>query len=417
MYTRQFIVGVAALWAQLLLLPGRAEPLPPPLPLTLDQAIGKALTANPGLRAAQLEIAIAEGAALQAGARPNPELSLLREGVQGGVYSQTTQLSQTLELGGKRTARVGAAEQERLLAVARSDTARAELRADVAAAYLDTLAAQQGLQLAQASLELAAKATSASARRVAAGKISPVERTRATVAEANARLDQAQAEADLARARRRLAALWGGTMPDQPLAQPSALPPLPPLPELLARMDALPQLRHARLQIDSAAAQLRLEQAHRVGDLTVTVGTKRNAAPGDINQPGRNQTVVGLSLPLPLFDRNQGKELAALRRADKAGAELEAERIRVSLALSDAHQRASLAQSQLDTIGADIIPGAESAFNAAVTGFELGKFSFLDVLDAQRSVIQARSAYQRALSDHYRAYAELQRYLPNGTAP
>ncbi|HEY1151043.1 MAG TPA: TolC family protein, partial [Pseudoduganella sp.] len=171
--------------------------------LTLEQAIARAYAANPSLRAVSHGVAIADAEREQAGALPNPEFSYLREGSD----TRTVQVSQALELGGKRGARVAVADRQRQLALDAVAVQRAALRADVTAAYLDALLASQRVELAEAGAELAAQATSAASRRVAAGKISPVEQTRSSVAEAGARLELTQASAALALARRRLAAL------------------------------------------------------------------------------------------------------------------------------------------------------------------------------------------------------------------
>jgi cobalt-zinc-cadmium efflux system outer membrane protein len=105
--------------------------------------------------------------------RPNPELALLREGTSSrSNRTDTYQLSQPIELGGKRGARIKLAEQDQALARGDVNVAASELRADVTAAYLEALTAQEHVALARESLSLAGKATNAAGRRVAAGKIS-----------------------------------------------------------------------------------------------------------------------------------------------------------------------------------------------------------------------------------------------------
>jgi cobalt-zinc-cadmium efflux system outer membrane protein len=148
-----------------------------------------------------------------------------------------------------------------------------------------------------------------------------------------------------------------------------------------------------------------LERTRRIPDLTLSVGSQRE------REAGRTQGVVGVSVPLPLFDRNQGNLLSALRRADQARDDLEAERLRVELAAADAWQRADLAATQVEALRGRILPAAQDAYAAAVTGFELGKFAFTDVLDAQRTLFQARTHYLRTLSERYRALADLQRQV------
>jgi cobalt-zinc-cadmium efflux system outer membrane protein len=85
--------------------------------------------------------------------------------------------------------------------------------------------------------------------------------------------------------------------------------------------------------------------------------------------------------------------------------------LNASQALADAHQRASVAQEQIESMRNEILPAAQSAFNAAVTGFELGKFGFIDVLDAQRTLFQSRAQYLSALSARYRSLADLERFI------
>ncbi len=391
----------------------QAEAVAPDAPLTLAQAVELAQTASPQLRASALNIAIAEGAEIQAGLLPNPELSYLKEGTQRGNRTQTTQLSQLVELGGKRSARIALAAQDRLLAARALDTDRAQLRADVITAYLDTLTAQEHVNLSQQSVQLAAKAANAADRRVAAGKISPVEQTRSTVAAANARIELTQALAELDLVKRRLAALWGSTAPlTRPLVTPELdLASIPSLAELMNRLDAAPQLQRARGQVTRDEAQLSLERAQRIPDVTVTVGTKKD------DQLGRSQTIVGLAVPFPLFNRNQGNLLSAQRRIERARAEFDVERITVSKALADSHARAVVSQQQLTSLRSEVLPAAQSAYDAAVTGFELGKFGFLDVLDAQRTLFQAREQYLTVLAERYRAAAELQRYAAVAPQP
>jgi cobalt-zinc-cadmium efflux system outer membrane protein len=383
------------------------------LPLTLEQAIQMALSANPALRSATRAIGIADGAILQAGTRPNPELSFLSEGTDRNTRTETTQINQVIELGGKRSARIAVAEQERNIAVSEVGARRAELRADVITAYMDALTAQERVALAQASFDLAHKSTDVTSRRVTAGKISPVEQTRSSVAEAAARLELTQAQADLALARRRLFAFWASPrQSDRALLAPdAAFDHLPAWSELAERLESSPQIRRAQAAIAGRDAQVALERAQRIPDLTVTVGTQRE------RELSRRQGVIGLSVPLPLFNRNQGNTLSALRRADQARDDLEAERLRLNQALADAYQRAEVASTQRVTLRNEVLPAAQSAYDAAVTGFELGKFGFTDVLDAQRTLFQTKAQYLRALGDRYRSISDIERYVPNAGTP
>jgi cobalt-zinc-cadmium efflux system outer membrane protein len=164
-------------------------------------------------------------------------------------------------------------------------------------------------------------------------------------------------------------------------------------------------LTRARIEVERRDAQSQLERARRHPDLTVSLGAKRDEA------LGRSQAIIGVSLPLPLFDRNQGNVQEALARADKARDELAAAEHRIAAELRQAHARLASAREQLELIRADILPGAQSAYDAAQKGFEFGKFGFLDVLDAQRTLLQATSQYVLMLMEAHRASAGIERIL------
>ncbi|MBQ5948084.1 TolC family protein, partial [Massilia sp. ST3] len=176
------------------------------------------------------------------------------------------------------------------------------------------------------------------------------------------------------------------------------------------RLDAAPSMQRARAQVWHREALARVEQSRRIPDLTLIVGTRREG-PED-----RNQAVVGVSVPIPLFNRNQGAVLDALRRVDKARDEQEAERVRLHAELAQAHARLDAALDEAAVIAAEILPGAESAYRAASRGFELGKFGFLDVLDAQRTLFQSKNQYLNAAAESHRAAADIARLAGTSAA-
>ena len=379
----------------------------PVAPLTLKAALELALGANPGLSAAGRELEAVEATITQAQVRPNPQISTLIEDTRSATRTTTLQLNLPIELGGKRGARIEAAERGRDAASAELDAKRAEIRAAVIAAFFDALVAQERLRLAQLSVELAQRATTAASRRVTAGKVSPVEETKARVAEAGVRVEFTQAASELTTARKRLAAIWGNPSPrfERAEGQVETLPALPTLAELTTRLTNAPSLLRAGLEVDRRLAMAQVERSRRIPDVTVSLGAKRD------EQLGQNQAILGLSIPIPVFDRNQGNLLEALRRTDKARDELTATEVRLGGELAQAHERLNAARLEVESLQKDILPGAQSAYEAATKGFELGKFSFLEVLDAQRTSFQAKSQYLRALAEAHRSAAEIERIL------
>lgn len=372
-------------------------------PIDLAAAIRLAL-AQPALRAAAHEAAASEAAIGQAGSYPNPELAWLREGQQPDTRTTTVQINQTIELGGKRQARAALAQEAAGLANSELAARRQEVRAEVIAGWYAVLIAQRRLQLAQAMSELARRSVEVAGKRVRAGKVSPIAETRARLAAVDAATESNQAGAGLAVARHRLGALTG--MPAESLVldgQADQLPELEPAGALLSRARASASVRRARSQLALQEAQAGVERAARLPDLTLSVGSQRE---GDA---GRRQAVVGLSLPLPLFNRNEGNLRAALRRTDKARDELAAAETNTAAELASARIRYDSARNETRMLQREVLPDAQSAYELTLKGFEYGKFSILDVLDAQRTWFQAQVRASDSMLAAYRAFADIER--------
>ncbi|MEJ8855879.1 TolC family protein [Variovorax robiniae] len=382
---------------------GSAQARPP---LTLAAAVDLAMALNPELAAASLEVDAVAGARLQAAARPNPELAFLLEDTRQATRTTTLQINQPIELGGKRDARIAAADRGSDVARLELQTRRQAVRAAVATAYFDLLAVQERVRVAEAALAVVQRSSRAATQRVAAGKVSPVEETKARVAEAGVRIELTQVRSEEIGARSRLATAIG--QPIDGYALDGSLGTLPPMPSdetFRSKMENAPAVNRAELEVARRTALTAVENSRKFSDVTVSLGGKRN------NELGLNQAVIGVTVPLPLFDRNQGNILEALRREDKARDEANATRAIVRSESTQVRERLLAARTEAIALGADVLPGAQSAFDASTRGFELGKFSFLEVLDAQRTLLQARTQYLRALAEAHRAAADLNRIL------
>ncbi|MET3493210.1 TolC family protein [Variovorax boronicumulans] len=392
-----------------------ARTLEPAGPLTLRSAVAMVLQSNPSLSAASREQDATEGAVVQAGAWPNPVLDAQLEDLRRDNRTTTLQLSQPIELGGKRAARVTAAERARDQAASALVARRSELRAATVTLFLEVLTAQERLRLAQDAVGLAQLATRAATNRVTAGKVSPLEETRSRVAEAGVRVELLQAEGTLRAARQQLAALWGNPSPRFTQADGAVdqLPAMASEQDVAGRLFAAPVLRQARLEVERREALSSLEQAKRIPDITVSLGAKRVPASNDSEGTSsrRNQVVVGLSVPLPIFDTNRGNLAEALSREEKARDDLAAAELQLGADVAQATERLRSARATAQMLQRDALPGAETAYRAATKGFELGKFSFLEALDAQRTLFQVRNQYLLALADAHRAAGELARLL------
>ena len=245
------------------------------------------------------------------------------------------------------------------------------------------------------------------AGRVEAGVVSPIEQVRAAVALAAARVEAGRARRLLDTSRGRLAASWGSTVAGfRSVVGDLRIVGEPPLLlELTARLADTPALARWATAIAQRQGVLALERATRVPDLSVTAGIRRFA---DFQGAA---FVVGASLALPIFDRNNGGVEDANMRVAKAYEERRAAQTRVAVALAEAHRALSSSHEELIALRQSVLPGAQEAFDAVSEGYRLGKFGYLDVLDAQRTLITASSQYLRALAEFHKAVASVERLI------
>ncbi|MBM3110016.1 TolC family protein [Pseudomonas sp. P66] len=373
--------------------------------ISLSEALTTAMEANPDLAAARQEIGIAQGARQQAGLIPNPELSYEVEDTDRDTSTTTVTLAQPLELGGKRSARIEVATFGQSIAQMALERSVNSLRADVVQAFYAALRAQAGVELANQSLALTERGLRIVDGRVSSGKSSPVEATRAQVQLAEAKLQLRRAQTDKANAYQQLAQVTGNavTVFDR-LDSPSLSPGMPPRSAtLLSTLEQTAEMRQALAQIDQSDASLGSEKAQRIPNLTVSVGSQ-------YDRSVREQVnVVGLSMPLPLFDRNQGNILSAARRADQARDQRNAVELRLRSETQTALNQWTTAMQEVESYDKSILPSAQQAVDTATRGFEMGKFGFIEVLDAQRTLITARSQYLGSLEAATNARAQVER--------
>jgi outer membrane protein, heavy metal efflux system len=398
---------------------GPGEERPPTLAaaesaeLTLREALALTLQTNPELGAFSQEVRATEAAVLQADVLPNPVLEIGGDNLgnarkaDAGDRAAVIQIGQLIELGGKRAARVRLAETGRDLANWDYEAKRIDILSQVTRRFVDVLASQQRETLAAESLRLAQQVTDAVAKRVQAGKASPVEETKARLATAAAQVELEQAKRELISARNALGALWGSGRPrfEKAVGDLERIAPLPAYERLAERVRGNPDLARWSSEVTRRQAAIDAERAKAVPDVTVTAGALRFSQFDDYAYG------IKISLPIPLFDRNRGGILEANSRLDKATDEQRAAESRLFTELAQACQRLAAIEKEIETLRMTLLPGAQSAYEAATKGYQLGKFGFLDVLDAQRTLFQTRSQYLRALADYQRGVAEIERLI------
>ncbi len=381
------------------------KPVEPPGPLTLKAALMLARVQNSELAVMGREVGAADAALLQSEVLPNPELSATWEEVGKPSRSTSLQISQLVELGGKRSARIRAAGLGKDAATAEFEAKRIDVLTRAAQAFIDVLAGQRRKQLSDQAVALAGQAAEAVCKRVTAGKVSPLEETKARLEAGAARIDAEQAGRELASARKRLTAFWGNGAPrfTEAAGDLEMLVDIPPLEQLTRRAQHNPERVRSIAEVARRSALLDGERAKRIPDITLGAGVKR------AQENRENLPLLTLSIPLPFFDRNQGNVLEALRRVEKARDEQSFTDTRLESELGQTYERLKAVEMEVKTLRDELLPGAKSAFDAATTGYQLGKFGFLDAIDAQRTLFQSNQQYVKALAEFHRAVADIER--------
>lgn len=375
-------------------------------PISLSQALTLGAEQSPRISQAKALADAAEARARQAGVGPNPEIGVTVENFGGtGPYrnfrtSETSlELSQRLELGGKRSARVAVAKAERDFALLAFARAQFDLARDVRVAHAELKAAEDRAVLARDNVGRAQELARTAGLLVEAGRDPPLRKLRADALLAEAQAEQTRSFADMLAARRLLASLIGSNDPELSAGDTSDQPPPPEVAHDVSGLDE----RLSEAERDAARARIKLAQATAVPDVTASAGVRRFA-------DGRETAVVaGFSIPFPIRDRNRGGIAAAQADSLASEASLAQTRLDAKRARHDAQFAFDAAQMRVEALSGAGATQAEEALRIARAGYAAGKFSLVELIDAQQAYNSAKLLLIEARLDRARAAAALVR--------
>jgi len=379
--------------------------------LVLRDALAAALLRNPDLVRFGYDVRAAEARVVQAGLWQNPELAFEAENIGGsgdfkGIESAeiTLSLSQTFPLGGDLERRKELARLQGRLAGWDYEAARIGLLTGVTQRYVNVLAAQRQVELAHESLALVEQVADSIGRRVEAGDAPAVERSRAAVPVATARIALRRAEQLVESARVQLSLTWGSSSPvfETVKGDLDRVRPLPPVTALAALISQNPDVARWVTEITSRQAEVQLARAEATPDLTAGLGYRW------FNDTDDSALVAGVSIPLPVFDRRQGDILAARFGVASARNQQRAVELRIEATLAATYARLANAHDEAIALRDEALPPANEAYQAIRQAFDQGHLGFLDVLDAERTLIELRQQYLDALAAYHGSVAEIE---------
>jgi outer membrane protein, heavy metal efflux system len=374
---------------------------------TLDQLTQLAIQQHPRLAQAGYEVEAATGRALQAGLPPNPEFNFTadelgdRTGVNGIL---SPRLSQEFVRGNKlrlaRTAALKAVDQATLSLYAQ----RLSLMGSVRVAYFEAQTLQLRVQLLKDLVTLAEAGIETTQKLLEAKLIARLDLVQLEVEYERLKADQEAVEREIQPAYRRLAAVAG--LPQQRIgALVNVLDQPLPVYDLEATQSAVlsshPERMAAMAGVEQASFLLRRAQAEPIPNITLESGYVRQ------NQNRSDDWMIGFSMPIPLWNRNQGGVKEAAARFGEATQQVR--RIEADLAdrIAAAFRDYAAAKQRYERFQKGVIPKALEAYDLSVKAYQGGQFEYLRVIQAQRAYTQARLDALQALGQAWQAAAVL----------
>jgi len=390
--------------------------------LTLQDAIKATLQHNPQLAGYEFRTQALAGEQQTAALKPQLKLSTHLENIAGsgefkGVDAGelTLSLSSVIELGGQRDARLDlvTARQQQLASSQRVFTL--DLLTQVTQQFIAIVAAQEQLKLLQQSQQLAQENVTSLAKQVQVGRTPEAELLRAKASLARALIDVQKTQQQLKSERVKLSAFWTSTQStgsQSTAMQPTftqveadlfSLPPLVPLPTLISKLDANPDLAVLGDEVHLRAAELKQAQAERKANIEWSAGVRRLQVSDD------SALVLGVSMPLGSANRAAGAITTA--SANQAGAEQEQNTARIKLhtqliSLYGAYEQAL---AEVNSLRNDVLPLLKQALRATADGFQQGRYSYLELNLAQRELLNEQLALIDSAARAHALSADIER--------
>jgi outer membrane protein, heavy metal efflux system len=380
----------------------------PSEPLTLDALTQLALTNHPRLAQAGFSVEAARGRAIQAGLYPNPTLSVTGDEIgdvqgPGGIWT-APYASQEIVTGGKLRLERAAADREVDQATLGLAGRRYSLLATVRQAYVDALALQRRVEMLTGVLELIDKAVEQTSSLVEAKQAARLSLVQLQAEAARVRAERDAAKRELPGAYQRLAAVAG--TPNRSITAVAGtleadLPTYDPHVAQRFVIESHPEVQVAQAGVERARLLLRRAEVEPIPNVTVGAGYMRQ------NQNKSDDWAVGVSVPVPLWNRNQGNIYAA--KAQLGEAVQEVSRVQADLAdrLAAALRDYAAARERADQYRTKVLPLTKEAYDISLTAYKGGQFEYLQVLQAQRALAEANVEYVRTLGEAWRAASTL----------
>ncbi|MCB0323646.1 MAG: TolC family protein [Bdellovibrionales bacterium] len=351
---------------------------------SFEEIVSKIETANPDLQSARLEVDAQAALVEQAAMLPNPEVGVSLEGFGGstdGADSSegTVEVAQRIELGGKRSARVEL-ERERLASRSlQASLERQRVLKEAMLRYATVIKLQREVEVLDSFIRHTAEALASVRRKVEVGGALAVQATPFEVQLATSKLERQQALVAIEQAKAALASLWQGASTEigelvsLKVKSSSLL-------EQHFVIESSPAYVEAATQLAIAEKVSGLERALAVSDVTIIGGYRR------LEETDDNALIAGISVPLPVFNRNQGKREAAALEQQATALRVRSQRTQIENEVRRLREGLRLVAEEQKVLAKELLPIAERSFKQTHEGYQLGRLSYLE-LDASHEAL------------------------------
>jgi cobalt-zinc-cadmium efflux system outer membrane protein len=382
--------------------------------LALDQAIKEAVSNNLDLMAERLSISVAEAREITARLRPNPVLTVSGQtlNVLGANYSPSTPLGPNqlnihtdfpFERGHKRQERVALAKEDKSLAELGVRELTRQVIASVQNAFVDVQQARESLKLAQDNLKSLESIVTINEARLKSGDLAQVELDRSRVAALQYRTAVQQAQLQMDQAKIQLQQVMGRKQKSTDIEVSEELR-RDTIAEPSGEIARLALLRRPDYLTDQQSqtrsrADLRLQLANGKFDYNIGTEFTRQSAWG----VSGNSMGVYISMPLPIFNRNQGEIARAQREINLAGARASALESSIQTEVDKAYRQYSVSRDLLTRVETDMLARARSVRDTTEYSYKRGEASLVEFLDAQRAFNEAMQTFNEAKANYARS--------------
>lgn len=372
---------------------------------SLAETLSLTLLNNPELNSFSYDMRASEARILQAGFIPNPALDEETENLGAPIFMQTTLLlSQLIELGGKRKARLQFAQSEKDRVALDYEVRKRQLFVATTLLFIEVLVNQQKIAFLEENLKVLQGFASLVEKRVKAGKASVIEESNFTVLLTTALIDLKTAQNELKNSKNRLSAQWNETNNDAFVAVGNleSIPEVISLEEMGSFIEQHPQVQRLDFEDTLRESRVAVEKSKAYPDVNLRVG------PRYLEEAHRWVGVVGFYLPLPLIDRNQGRIWESYENWDKLEKEREVLATNLITELNNSYSTLQTLFSELSLYKNTVLPAAQRAYDFSHKGYELARYNYLELLETQRSYRSSKIRYLQALGDYHKSLAILE---------